>query len=135
MEQLKKNVVIVRGVAGSGKSTFADLLAKGQGGKIVEADKYAYKGNEYVWKAEELPTYHKLAMAEFENHLKNGEDLVIVSNVSAKWKDFKFYYNKAVEYGYQVTSLVVENRNNTKSIHNVPDETIQRMRENFHVQV
>lgn len=130
-----KNVVIVRGVAGSGKSTFASLLAQAQNGKIVEADKFAYQGDEYVWRAEDLASYHKNAMAEFEKHVKNGEELIIVSNVSAKWRDFKFYFNKAKESGYQVTSLVVENRNETKSIHNVPDETITRMRENFQVHV
>lgn len=131
-----KEVVIIRGVAGSGKSTFANLLAQGHGAKIVEADKYAYNEHGvYDWKFEDLSSYHRKAMAEFDNHIENSENMIIVSNVSARWQDFKYYFNKAKEAGYKVTTLVVENRNDTNSVHGVPDETLKNMREKFQIKL
>ena len=131
-----KEVVIIRGVAGSGKSTFANLLAQGHGGKIVEADKFAYNDQGvYDWKFEELSSYHRKAMAEFDSHIENSESMIIVSNVSARWQDFKYYFNKAKESGYKVTTLVVENRNETNSIHGVPEDTLNNMREKFQIKL
>lgn len=131
-----KEVVIIRGVAGSGKSTFAKLLSDGYNGKVIEADKYAYnKDGEYVWKQEDLGTYHRKAMLEFDECIKNEEPLIIVSNVSARWDSFKYYFKEAKKNGYKVTSLVIENRNETESIHNVPKETLDNMREKFQIKL
>ncbi len=52
-----------------------------------------------------------------------GYDRVIVSNTSTSEKEIKPYLDLANDYGYQVVSLVVENRHGNDSIHSVPQET------------
>lgn len=131
-----KEVIIIRGVAGSGKSTFAKLLAKPYNAKIVENDKYAYNDDGvYDWKEEDLYKYIKQAKNDFVKHIENEEPMIIVSNVNVKWKAFKFYFNLAKENGYKVTTLVMENRNETESIHDVNEEVRQGMRENFQIKL
>ena len=131
-----KEVIIVRGVSGSGKSTFAKLLASAHNGKIVENDKFAYNDQgEYDWKAEDLHKYFYKAKKEFEKHVDNEEPMIIVSNVSVTWKSIKGFFKYAKEHGYKVTSLVLENRNETTNIHDVPDDVLEGLRENFEIKL
>jgi hypothetical protein len=39
----------------------------------------------------------------------------------------------AQKYDYKVVSLIVENRHGNKSVHDVPDETIEKMKKRFEV--
>ena len=39
----------------------------------------------------------------------------------------------AERFGAKVITLIVENRHGNKSVHNVPDETMVKMRERFSV--
>lgn len=137
MSTNEKNCIILRGLPGSGKSTFADfILASNPGAVHVEADHYVYDENgNYDWKFENLRDYHSKAQSCFDNALNEGVGTIVVSNVSSTWKDFKYYFNKAKEQGYKVTSIIVENRNETKSIHGVPEETLNNMRSKFQVQL
>jgi hypothetical protein len=41
----------------------------------------------------------------------------------------------AKKYGYKVTSVIVENRHEGKSIHSVPDITLGNMRNRFEVKL
>lgn len=68
--------------------------------------------------------YFTKEMAEV-NMATVREDIV-VSNTFTTEKELKPYIDLAKEYGYNVTTVVVENRNNTDSIHDVPQEIRQR---------
>lgn len=124
-----KQLYIIRGVSGSGKSTFAielSLALSGCGVEAfcVEADSYFRDsfGN-YNFNPEKLYDAHKCCQRTVEKKMQDGA-VVIVSNTSTKESELKPYLTLAEKYGYNVTSLIVENRNNTKSIHNVPEETL-----------
>jgi hypothetical protein len=43
------------------------------------------------------------------------------------------YYELAEKYGYQVYSLIVENRHGSTSIHSVPDDTLDKMEKRFEI--
>jgi hypothetical protein len=45
------------------------------------------------------------------------------------------YYKLAEQYGYKVVSLIVENRHGNKNIHNVPDETLEKMESRFQIKL
>jgi hypothetical protein len=45
------------------------------------------------------------------------------------------YIDLAKKYGYQVTSLIIENRHGNPNIHNVPMETLERMRQRFDIKL
>ena len=41
----------------------------------------------------------------------------------------------AEKYGYMVISMIVENRHDGENIHNVPEETIEKMRNRFDIKL
>jgi hypothetical protein len=47
----------------------------------------------------------------------------------------KPYLDMAVETGHEVTVLIVENRHGNKSVHNVPEDTIQKMKNRFSIKL
>ena len=47
----------------------------------------------------------------------------------------KPYYELAEKYGYAVFSLIVENRHGGKNVHNVPEETLEKMRNRFEIKL
>ena len=47
----------------------------------------------------------------------------------------KDYFDLASTYGYRVVSLIVENRHGSKNVHNVPEETLEKMRNRFEVKL
>jgi hypothetical protein len=43
----------------------------------------------------------------------------------------KPYFDLAKTHGYQVFSIVVENRHGSKNVHDCPQETLEKMLERF----
>jgi hypothetical protein len=63
---------------------------------------------------------------------------IVVSNTFTTENELKPYYNLAKQYNYMVISLIVENRHGESektNIHNVPKETIEKMKNRFHVKL
>jgi len=60
---------------------------------------------------------------------------IVVSNTSTTEKEMEPYLKLAEKYDYKVVSLIVENRHGNKSVHNVPDETMEKMRNRFEIKL
>ena len=132
----KKMLYLIRGLPGSGKST----LAQGLAGLRVEADSFFMKethsGRDYYsFDATQLHQAHKWCQSVAERWMQDREFPVIVSNTFTTEKEMKPYLDMAKEYGYDVTSIIVENRHGNKSVHDVPAETIDKMRNRFSVKL
>lgn len=111
------------------KSVFARLFLKNHV-VICEADDWFIdKNGKYTFDNKKLGHAHTYCMNKFDAALKAKRSLVIVSNVNCETKHLKYYLDNAKENGYKVFSIVIENRNNTKSVHNVPDSSILKMEE------
>lgn len=133
-----KTLFLLRGLPGAGKSTLAQLLAPDY--EIFEADKFWYQNseNEYKFDADRLHEAHQWCQNGVEDAMENNKDTwfnLIVSNTLTTEKELKPYYELARKYDYRVISLIVENRHEGKSIHNVPEETLQKMRNRFSIKL
>jgi len=142
------DLILIRGVSGSGKSTLAEIF-EGLGGEWIDgnyeqrvfstsADDYFTDDNtsEYNFDASELTKAH----AECQESVRQAmiEDIaacIVVHNTFTEEWEMTPYMKYAFEYGYRVTTLIVENRHNSKSIHNVPDEVIERQKERFNIRL
>jgi hypothetical protein len=60
---------------------------------------------------------------------------IVVSNTATTERELEPYLKLAKSYGYIVVSLIVENRHGNKSVHGVPDETLEKMRKRFSVKL
>jgi predicted kinase len=135
-----KTLILLRGLPGSGKSTFANYMFSNN---IFEADQYFYdEDGKYNFDASKLHDAHKscqsrVEQAMGENILSNGKwySEIVLSNTSTTEKELEPYLELAKKYDYQVVSLIVENRHGNKSIHNVPEETLLRMKNRFSIKL
>lgn len=132
-----KEMIILRALPGAGKSTFAKLLDQCWYGSsvIVSADNYWYEDGEYKFDVSRLHLAHKWAQDEALSYCRMSYSCVIIDNTNTTPKEMEPYEKIAQEYGYKVTYLIVENRHGNNSIHNVPDDTIQKMKTRFQVKL
>lgn len=120
-----KNLIILRGVSGCGKSTTAEILAEGCF-PILEADKYFEVDGIYQWDKSKIHLAHQWCQKEVEYYMSLSLPKVITSNTSTTEKELKPYLDLAEKYGYRVISLIVENRHGGCNCHDVPEETLDR---------
>lgn len=133
---MAKMLYLVRGLPGSGKSTFARTLSDHMSGHWWEADDFFYDDNfEYKFDASKLHEAHKWCHDRTSISMLFGHPVVIVSNAFTTEKELQPYLQLAKDYGYNVTTLIVENRHGNASVHNVPEETMQKMRNRFSVKL
>ncbi len=133
-----KQLIILRGVSGAGKSTVAEIISEGYW-PICEADQYHYTENGvYDWKPENVGKAHAWCQSIVRDAMASNIKKIIVSNTSTTEKELKPYFTLAEEFGYQVISLVVENRHGNDSIHEVPqhirDQQEKRLRSSLKLQ-
>jgi predicted kinase len=135
---MKKELILLRGLPGSGKSTLAKSLSNASTG-YIEADMYFIQNGEYKFDASKLRQAHAWCQNQVEHWMgPNGFYKIIVSNTFTQEWEMEAYYQLAEQYGYRVYSLIVENRHGESedtNTHNVPLETIQKMRERFQIKL
>lgn len=130
-----KTLYLIRGLPGSGKSTFATTLADSLHAVHLEADMYHMVDGEYQWKPENVHAAHQWCQAETQRSMLAQYSNVVVSNTFTTQKELKPYLQLAQMLGYRVVSVVVENRHGNESVHGVPQETMDKMRHRFTVQL
>lgn len=133
-----KQLIILRGVSGAGKSTVAEIISENHW-PICEADQYHYtESGVYDWKPENVGKAHAWCQSIVRDAMASNIKKIIVSNTSTTEKELKPYLTLAEEFGYQVISLVVENRHGNDSIHEVPqhirDQQEKRLRSSLKLQ-
>lgn len=128
-----KIVIIIAGCSGAGKSTLANYLKFLQQGAILcSADDYYYeKYNKYKWNPAEIGAAHEYCQKKFVAAIRSEKSLIVVHNTSTRRKDRDYYAGIAKVFKYLVFSLILENVNETKNIHDVPAESLQKQAKNI----
>ena len=130
-----KTVYILRAVPGAGKSTVAEhihnmALNSGRKSIICCADDFFIdEAGNYKWVAEKIGSAHVWCQNKYHTALFSDVDNIIVANTNTRARDVNSYHKLALDFGYTVFVLTVENWHNGKDIHNVPDEAKLKMAE------
>ena len=129
---MEKNLIIVRGIPGSGKTTFAELICD----TVFSADDYhTDKDGNYNWKPENVGKAHEWCQSQTRAAMERGLPKICVANTSTIEKEMKPYRRLASKYGYKVFSIVVENRHGGTNVHDVPQETLEKMTKRFTIKL
>ena len=127
-----KILYIVRGMPGSGKTTLANSL----GSIVYSADDYFINNlGEYNFDHSKLGLAHQHCFNRTKDAMKKHFPRIFVANTFTTEKEIQPYIDLAKEMGYTFFSIIVENRNNTKNIHDVPEETITKMLNRFKIKL
>ena len=136
-----KELFLLRGLPGSGKSTLANSIV-GSDFLVCEADKYFYdKEGNYNFDGSKLKDAHEFCRNTVETYMKDSlvndqfyRKIVVSNTFTQKW-EMDIYFTLAKTYGYQVYSIIVENRHGGVNQHGVPAEAVARMRDRFEIKL
>lgn len=139
---IEKTLYIVRGLPGSGKSTFAKKLV-GHDFLVCEADNYFIdkETDEYKFDATKLKDAHKYCHDKVETYMKDSlvndqwYRQIAVSNTFTQEWEMKPYFDLAKKYDYTVFVVIVENRHGGKNVHGVPDDKLEIMKNRFEIKL
>ena len=125
------NLILLRGVSGSGKSTIAPMF---ENAVLVSTDDFFLdEYGDYVFDANSLVINHQFCQLAVRMMMKDNEELIVVHNTfTADW-EMDAYFDLAKKHGYAVHTIIVENRHGSKNVHDVPQDSIKAQTERFSV--
>lgn len=129
--KMEKQLIIVRGLPGCGKSTFSEMIST----DVCTPDDYRMINGKYRWTIENDISAHIESQKKCERLMRSDTKRICVSAVLCTMDDMLPYYEMAEMYGYKVFSIIVENRHNSVNGHDVPDEKIQTMKDHFDIKL
>ena len=136
------NLILLRGVSGAGKSTVAELFIDAT---IISTDDFFMVDGEYKFDANSLVENHLKCTVKAEQAMDAATKMVentsiemvkhtlVIHNTFTKQWEMTPYLILAEKYGYTVHTVIVENRHESKSIHDVPQASVDAQRDRFEV--
>ena len=122
-----KTLFVIRGLPGAGKSSLAKVIAPEQN---YEADDYFTDENgSYEFVFDKLNEAHKQCLDSVEHDMQQDILHIAVANTFTCKREIVNYYELAEEYNYSI--FIIHCQNDFGSIHNVPDETVKRMKQRW----
>lgn len=122
-----KQFVLIAGVPGSGKTTYA--LKNFPNHYHLEADDWFMDSNgKYTFNSSQLANAHKYCKLAFEKALQKNLNVVVSNTFTKRWER-EFYFKKAKEYGYR--TLIVHMKTKYVNNHGVSEEKVQSMKNTF----
>lgn len=115
---------LVRGLPGSGKTTYAKTLNIFH----VEADMFFMKNGKYCFDRDHISNAHKWCVLTACNAMDAGMDVVVSNTFTKRW-EMQEYIQHAGRLGFVVVEHICSG--NFSSVHSVPQHVIERMRERF----
>jgi predicted kinase len=129
---MKKKLILVRGLPGSGKSSLAEALGIRA---ICCADDYMMRDGVYSWDYRILDNAHRWCERKCRRFMKKRVEVIAVTNTLAPERELQPYIDLARQFGYKLFSIVVENRHGNINIHSVPDESLEKMKNRFNIKL
>ena len=126
-----KEVVLIRGLPGSGKTTIAKSMMDDavRSYAHVEADDY-FMGQDgaYRYDGSKITNAHDACYFSAAKALQDGKSVIVANTFSRLW-EMERYYRLAASFGCNVRVLTATGR--YQNVHGVPVEIIQRMRDRW----
>jgi len=128
---MERNLIIARGLPGSGKSTFAEMICN----TVISADDFFMKNGKYVFDASKLPLAHQMCQNTVHANMEAGLAKICVANTFTSEWEMAPYFEMAKKYGYRVFTVIVENRHGGTNVHDVPAAVLQKQKDRFNIQL
>jgi predicted kinase len=125
-ENTNPKLILIRGVSGSGKTTYAKRLMKDDPSlSHYEADMYFYNNGDYQFNPSKLKEAHAWCKSRTEEDLKNGKSVIVSNTFTQKW-EIEPYIQLGKKYNVDI--IIKKATGNYQNIHGVPEEALEKMR-------
>ena len=118
-------LVLIRGLPGSGKSTIARAMNDHE---HYEADMFFERSGEYCYDVSKIKDAHEWCQSETFKALANGKS-VVVSNTFTRHFEMEPYLTMAKTFGIEPN--IIEATGNWPNVHGVPAEIVEKMRQRW----
>jgi predicted kinase len=128
----KVNLILVRGLPGSGKTTLAKLF----GVSMVAADDFFMEDKEYVFDPSKLSSAHQWCLTEAETRLESRESVVVHNTFTQRW-EMEPYIKIAKKSGVHLSVVSTYDGGCTdkelaeRNSHGVPLRSVEDMRKRW----
>ncbi|MEZ9765626.1 AAA family ATPase [Vibrio splendidus] len=123
----KQKITFIRGIPGSGKTTIAQKL----NAELVEADMFFInKDGEYKHVKRFIKDAHSWCQQEMKRLLLAGHNVVVANTFIKKW-EVENYLKLAQSLGLDLEVEVIEAKGRYQNVHGVPNEIVERMRNQY----
>lgn len=102
---------------------------------MCSADDYFTYENDYRWSPDKVSAAHDWSQRKCRRFMKKQIDRIVIANTSTTEKELQPYTDLARQFGYRVFTVIVESRHGNKSVHNVPEETLEKMKARFNIKL
>lgn len=121
-------LVLIRGLPGSGKSTIAKSLHKA-GFEWFEADFYHLNDEgDYCYDPDNVKAAHDWCQSETRKALANGKR-VVVSNTFTRRFEIEPYFEMANSLGIKPNVMIATGK--FENVHGVPVDVVEKMRQRW----
>lgn len=124
----KMRLILLRGISGSGKSTFIERFLPDA--YVCSADHFFINEGVYQFNRRQLGIAHKVCQDKFKQALKDRVPLIVIDNTNTMLKEMTPYVKPAKRQGYRIecvrlnTPLEIAHGRNT---HGVPFAAVRAM--------
>lgn len=134
---MSAELVLVRGMPGSGKSSFGEMICRyDQFVSVISADDFFMKDGRYQFNPAKLSEAHADCLARAKQGLVHGWLMVVANTFSCRW-EMQPYLDLAKEIGCALRVVDLFDAGLTdqdlfeRNVHDVPYQTIVQMRKRW----
>jgi len=142
----KRQVIVMQGLSGSGKTTWANTNFPNA--TVVSADSYFTRSGKYEFDPKQLGRAHARCLSRFIRALDRGDTTIVVDNTNTERWEWCNYTKLATHWGYKwsVVDMMQDPADMPESkvakafkdkvlagrnVHGVPAEVIAKQRERY----
>ena len=129
-----KTLYIIRGVSGSGKTTYAKKLAEASHCNYWEADQFFETNGVYKFDPTQLQQAHAACLENVATDIRDGKNVIVSNTFTRQWEmvgtsDKMRYIDFALHHGYRV--VIIECIGQYQNTHGVSERTIAKQKARY----